>query len=228
MPKPIIWMLRFFTFIMFWIIIDKKITMQNIRDSYNGYSEYYKDDYKTYNIARNAYEDANSRHNRITSKLMFTAQLQGIILMGLALHSVMNNQSTSSCDVYAIIAFIFDVFGILLTLYALSVKTLLAFEYSKFSGVDALNDDEKKEFNNVISKIQDRCDFLADLYKIIITFFIFSLIATFIDLVPIDFLKIDNGRILCVFIFVWFIYKMIIAAVLVDLKEKLKKEEIND
>ena len=102
MPKPIIWMLRFFTFIMFWIIIDKKITMQNIRDSYNGYSEYYKDDYKTYNIARNAYEDANSRHNRITSKLMFTAQLQGIILMGLALNSVMNNQSTSSCDVYAI------------------------------------------------------------------------------------------------------------------------------
>ena len=47
-------------------------------------------------------------------------------------------------------------------------------------------------------------------------------------MVPIDFLKIDNGWILCVFIFVWFIYKMIIAAVLVDLKEKLKKEEIND
>ena len=228
MPKPILWFLQGLAFTVFWLLVDRRIKIKNVVEAYDGFASDYIEDFKTYGIARNAYDDASSRHDRIHSKLMFTAQLQGLILMSLALHSVVNYSGDTSYDVYLVIALLFNFLGVMMTLYALSVKAVVVFDYSKFSGENEIKNEEKEEFNEVISKMHDRCDFLADMYKIIITFFAFSFIATIIDLLPIPFLKSDNGLILILLVGIWFIYKMISAAFLVDVKEKLRNDEIDE
>lgn len=228
MPKPIMWFLQGLTFAVFWLLVDRKIKIKNVVEAYDGFANSYIEDFKTYGIARNAFEDASSRHDRVHSKLMFTAQLQGLILMSLALHSVVNYSAEVSYDVYLVIALLFDFLGMMMTLYALSVKAVVVFDYSKFSGEEIIKDEEKEEFNEVISKMHDRCDFLADMYKIIITFFVFSFIATIIDLLPIPFLKCDNGLILIILVGIWFIYKIISAAILVDVTERLRNDEIDE
>ena len=229
MPKPILWLLWGVSFAMFWLFVDKKIKMKNIIEAYNGVDNCYIEDYKSYKIARNAFEDVNRRYERIHSKLMFTAQLQGLILMSLALHSVINiDGCVDGYNLYFIIALLFDILGILQTLYALSVKAILVFDYSIFSKGESLNKEEITEFNLVISKMHDRCDFLADMYKSITICFMFSLIATTIYLLPFDFLKIDEGVILSFLIGIWAIYKIVCTAASADPNEKMRNEEINE
>ena len=227
MPKPIVWLLQGTTFIMFWLFVDRTIKMQNITEAYNGFSNDYKENYKTYDLAKDAYDDVKARYARIQSKLMFTAQLQGLILMSLALHSVTNPCEASSYNLYFSIALFFDFLGIMLTLHALNVKTLLVLDYSVFQGTKKFSDKENNEFNLVISKLHDRCDFLADMYKIIITFFVFSFISTIFDLLPIHFLKQDEGVIICSLIGIWSICK-IIRVTLADAKDRLENGEIEE
>ena len=172
--------LQLIVFVFFKLFINKETTFSSIKEC-RHISNDYKDKFITYNIARNALNDANIRYDRIHSKLFFTAQLQGIILMGLALSSSISNCSTKSNYLYST-ALILEIISILFTCYSLAIKKDLTFVYELFSDHAWLTNIEQEEFNKIIPFIHDRCDFLANMYHIILLFFLTSLLTTFLYL----------------------------------------------
>lgn len=228
MPKVLELFLKVITFTSFWLLVDKKILWINVVEARNGSADSYKDDFATYEIARDAYVDAVSRYDRLNSKLFFAAQLQGIVLMGLALHSIVNQADANSCRIYFIIALAFEILSIFITVYALSIKSMLSFDYSKFKANISFSAEEQDEFNIVISTLQDRSDFLADLYKIITTYFFIAVVATFLDLIPFQFFKNEGGFLFCIVIIGWISFLIIKGTYFVDLRDHIKNDDIDE
>lgn len=255
MEGMISFLLSVFAFFNLKLFVYRKTTFSNVSEGYNGTAEQYKESFSSREIAWRAYEDALGRYNRIHSKIFFTAQLQGIVLMALAVKFTEDSKLQIS---YCFVSFLLNIAGIVLTLFSLRIKTGLCVEYSimgkrenpilrekkilfavkdnlKIEYQTSLNKDafskkEQEEFDKVIPSIHDKSDFLADMYRVITMYFLISLI--FATLYFFSSFLVENYF---TWIAAFFIYGVLFRIFFVqndfdidEVNEKKEREEIND
>lgn len=255
MEGIISFLLSIFTFLNLRLFVYRKTTFSNVCEGYNGTAQEYKERFSSREIAWRAYEDALGRYNRIHSKIFFTAQLQGIVLMALA---VKFTGASNHQTIYCFVSFLLNIAGIVLTLFSLRIKTGLCVEYSVMgkrenpflrdkkilfdvkdklkieyqssTNKDVISKEEQEEFDKVIPSIHDRSDFLADMYRVITMYFFISLICAtlyFFSSVFIEnyFMWIAALFIYCVLFRIFFVQNDFDIN---EVKEKMERDEIND
>lgn len=235
--------LRLFALICFKIFVDSNVKYENIRfekgdvtqngvivkpgDYYHDtenddFLHLYKDDYRTYVIARNAYEDAMTRFNNISAKLMSTSQLHGIVFAAVSLIKI---KECGDLTLFAIVGLMFNFASIFLAVYSLSIKTEFVFEYGLFNNSQDLSSVAKRQFWYVIRKKNDISDYLADAYKIITFFLYISLLFIFLDLLPFPFFRNNDYLISLCVILLWVAYKFLFLSMVAKYVEKMDKGE---
>lgn len=235
--------LRLFTLLCFKLIIDSNVKWENVRfekrdvtqngliikpgDYYHDtkndvFLHLYKDDYRTYEIARDAYEDSVTRFNNISAKIMSTSQLHGIVFAAVSLIKV---NAGNALSVFSLTGLMFKFASIFLAVYSLGIKTEFIFEYGLFNNTQNLSSSAKRQFWYVIRKKNDISDYLADAYKIITFFLCISLFFIFLDLLPFVFLKNHDCLICTLIVLLWMVYKFFFLTMLVKFIEKMENDE---
>jgi len=177
------WLAKWPIALLFKLFVDKKITVKNVDDGVYGNGANYSDKFGTLDIAQWAYNSVNSRRDRLFTKLIALTQIHGITF---AVVSLVPNKDSFIAIVITAISLSCNMISIFLVIFGLSIKNGLDLEYSVLaegSTNGSLSDRQEKEVNRVICNINDRCDFLADMFKLSQGFLLISLILSVVIVV---------------------------------------------
>lgn len=162
---PLLWLFK--------LVIDWKTKINIIVEGVNGNQSSYRDNYKTLSIASFAYDIAKSRHDQLITKLIALTQIHGAVFAIVAFGS----------DIQNIIAIVMtyasmgtNVVSVILVIHSLTIKKSVQPEFKGFSDDEKLDASTEKEIDDSISFMQDRSDFLADMFKLAQVFLVISII----------------------------------------------------
>jgi len=177
------WLAKWPIALLFKLLIDKRITVKNVDDGIYGNGANYSDKYGTLEIAQWAYNSVNSRRDRLFEKLIALTQIHGITFAVVSL--VSNSDGVIAIAIIAI-SLSCNMMSIFLVIFGLSIKNGLDIEYGVLAEKPkktSLSDAQENEVDIVICNINDRCDFLADMFKLSQGFLLISLILSVVIVV---------------------------------------------
>ena len=184
------WLAKFPIWLLFYLLIDRRITVKNIAEGLYGTSNLYYEKYDSLELAKWGYSLAKDRQNLLITKLIALTQIHGITF---AVVSLAGNTDIFQSKVFTTIGLTCNLISILLVIFSLSIKKSLEPEISKLNDSKSFSNEMESEFNDVVGHTQDRCDFLADMFKLSQGFLVISImISLLVVLDPFDWK--ESGR----------------------------------